>query len=96
MEDHKCDDGEKKKQKNCVRFKVEESEDADRAMKLFLIFEKNDSGALSFQEFKDAILEIGLDPGSAQLKSIFQRVDTDGNGRIDFEEFLKVPFHTIT
>ena len=45
---------------------------------------------LSFSEFNEAIKEMGLDPSSEQVKRLFNRVDSDGNGRIDFEEFLKL------
>ena len=80
----------KKVKKKHVQFKVQESEDVDQAMKLFLVFEDGDSGVLSFSEFNEAIKEIGLDPSSEQVKRLFNRVDSDGNGRIDFEEFLKL------
>ena len=82
----------KPKKKKAVQFKVEtqESTEVDNAMKLFLVFEQGESGVLSFTEFNEAIHEIGLDPSSEQVKRLFNRVDSDGNGRIDFEEFLKL------
>ena len=82
----------KSKKKKAVQFKVEtqENTDVDNAMKLFLVFEQGESGVLSFNEFNEAIHEIGLDPSSDQVKRLFNRVDSDGNGRIDFEEFLKL------
>ena len=80
----------KKGKKKQVQFKVEESEDVEQAMKLFIVFEHGESGVLSFSEFNEAIREIGLDPSSDQVKRLFNRVDSDGNGRIDFEEFLKL------
>ena len=82
----------KSKKKKAVQFKVEtqESTEVDNAMKLFLVFEQGESGVLSFNEFNEAIREIGLDPSSDQVKRLFNRVDSDGNGRIDFEEFLKL------
>ena len=82
----------KSKKKKAVQFKVEtqESTEVDNAMKLFLVFEQRESGVLSFKEFHEAIREIGLDPSSDQVKRLFNRVDSDGNGRIDFEEFLKL------
>ena len=80
----------KKVKKKHVQFKVQESNDVDQAMKLFLVFEDGDSGVLSFSEFNEAIKEMGMDPSSEQVKRLFNRVDSDGNGRIDFEEFLKL------
>ena len=82
----------KPRKKKAVQFKVEtqENTDVDNAMKLFLVFEQGESGVLSFNEFNEAIHEIGLDPSSDQVKRLFNRVDSDGNGRIDFEEFLKL------
>jgi calmodulin len=84
------DKSKKKAKKKHVQFKVQESKDVDQAMKLFLVFEDGDSGVLSFSEFNEAIKEMGLDPSSDQVKRLFKRVDSDGNGRIDFEEFLKL------
>ena len=80
------------RKKKAVQFKVEtqESTEVENAMKLFLVFEQGESGVLSFNEFNEAIREIGLDPSSDQVKRLFNRVDSDGNGRIDFEEFLKL------
>ena len=80
----------KKRKKKNVQFKIQEGDDVHKAMKLFIVFERSDSGVLSFNEFKEAIREMGLDPSSDQLKRLFDRVDTDGNGKIDFEEFLKL------
>ena len=80
----------KNPKKKHVQFKVEESDNVDKAMKLFLVFEQGESGVLSFSEFNEAIHEMGLDPSSEQTKRLFNRVDGDGNGRIDFEEFLKL------
>ena len=63
-------------------------------MSIFLVFEQNDSGALPFPQFEDAVREmvkdIGLEPSSTQVKRLFRQVDKDGNGRVDFEEFLKL------
>ena len=63
-------------------------------MSIFLVFEQNDSGALPFPQFEEAVREmvrdIGLEPSSTQVKRLFRQVDKDGNGRVDFEEFLKL------
>ena len=84
------DQSKKKGKKKHVQFKVEESNEVDKAMKTFLVFEHGDSGVLSFSEFNEAIRDIGLDPSSDQVRRLFNRVDSDGNGKIDFEEFLKL------
>eukprot|EP00092_Neocalanus_flemingeri_P015728 GFUD01017026.1.p1 GENE.GFUD01017026.1~~GFUD01017026.1.p1 ORF type:complete len:166 (-),score=59.46 GFUD01017026.1:227-724(-) len=65
----------------------------EEAMKTFLVFESGDSGDLSFNEFQQAVDEMGMDLEAKKVQNLFRQVDTDGNGKVDFEEFLKLMKH---
>lgn len=56
--------------------------------KQFKIMDADGSGALSFSEFRDAILgfKLGLSEEEAQL--LFSIFDKNGDGQIQFEEFM--------
>merc|ERR1711874_829440 len=60
------------------------------AMKTFLVFESGESGDLNFNEFQGAVQDLGLDLGAENVRALFRQVDNDGNGKVDFEEFLKL------
>ena len=54
---------------------------------------------LSFEELKMALAKLGADFTDSQSKEILKLLDKDKNGRISFDEFLKViapePFHVF-
>ena len=43
---------------------------------------------IEFREFKQAILQAGIDLDADQTQELFNKIDTSKNGTIDFEEFL--------
>ena len=55
----------------------------------FKEFDKDGSGALSPQELKMALREVqGVDFNEKELKEIINRIDADGDGEINYGEFL--------
>ena len=48
--------------------------------------DKDGNGLLSHEEITEALTEFGLT--AAQISDIIQEVDADGNGEIDYDEFL--------
>ena len=48
--------------------------------------DKDGNGVLSHQEITEALSDFGL--SDSEITSVIQEVDADGNGEIDYDEFL--------
>lgn len=56
---------------------------------VFAHFDKNSNGVLSHLEFTGCLKSLGEDRSDADFAQICQNVDTDGDGEIQFKEFLE-------
>lgn len=57
----------------------------------FRILDDDNSKTLCFSEFKKGLEQYGLElESNEEYREIFDRCDTNGDGTLDFEEFLKV------
>lgn len=55
----------------------------------FKEFDKDGSGALSPDELKIALREVqGVDYNEQEIKEIIKKIDIDGDGEINYSEFL--------
>jgi Ca2+-binding EF-hand superfamily protein len=43
---------------------------------------------LSFEEFRDGVRQYGVMMDNKQLRELFDSIDTDCSGELDYEEFL--------
>jgi calcium-dependent protein kinase len=59
-----------------------------RLRETFTALDKNGDGLLTFTELKDGLSTAGLQDVPADLRQIMDSVDADGNGSIDYTEFL--------
>ena len=58
----------------------------DQVKEAFDHYDKDKSGELDLQEFRDALNDLGIEPTDAQFAQLVEEVD-DGSGEIDREEF---------
>jgi len=91
----KADDNEKKMEKrNKYVMEAEAWKGGERALKLRRLraaFDKKDvdgSGYLEEEEILKALTKSGVITSTSALKSLMSQIDTDGDGRIDFDEFV--------
>ena len=63
----------------------------DSFLKEFQMIDKNGDGKLSHLELKEVITKLGTAHKSdAEINQIIQNVDEDGDGYLDYNEFLKL------
>ena len=54
------------------------------------MFDKNGNGKITTEELGTVMRSIGQNPNEAELQEMINEVDADGNGYIDFEEFISL------
>jgi calmodulin len=54
----------------------------------FEIFDKDKDGYITIKELGEIMKNLGQTPTEAELQDMINEVDIDGNGNIDFKEFL--------
>ena len=63
-------------------------QDYDAMLSYFTNFDKKKTGSLDFSEFCELIKDIGFNLSLEDLRDGFNKVDTDNNMEIDFDEFM--------
>ncbi|KAJ3675584.1 hypothetical protein LUZ60_004626 [Juncus effusus] len=54
----------------------------------FHLFDKNNDGCITKEELKTVIRSLGQNPSDDDLQETIKEVDGDGNGTVEFQEFL--------
>jgi calmodulin len=54
----------------------------------FEVFDKDRDGAITAKELAAVMKSLNQDPSEQEVNEMIAEVDYDGNGRIDFEEFV--------
>ncbi|CAN0920439.1 Calmodulin-like protein 11 [Linum grandiflorum] len=56
----------------------------------FCLLDKDGDGRITMEELRRAMKSLGLRPSEGELQEMIKEVDWDGNGSIEFEEFLSL------
>lgn len=61
----------------------------------FQLFDKDSDGRITTVELGDILRKLGYNPTPEDLKDMIKEVDIDGNGNVDFQEFLELMSHKM-
>eukprot|EP01054_Gregarina_sp_Poly1_P010855 Gregarina_sp_Poly_1__10854@NODE_842_length_6017_cov_94_978151_g609_i0_p4_GENE_NODE_842_length_6017_cov_94_978151_g609_i0NODE_842_length_6017_cov_94_978151_g609_i0_p4_ORF_typecomplete_len156_score43_77EFhand_7/PF13499_6/1_1e22EFhand_7/PF13499_6/8_9e12EFhand_6/PF13405_6/2_2e11EFhand_6/PF13405_6/0_0015EFhand_6/PF13405_6/3_4e10EFhand_1/PF00036_32/5_6e09EFhand_1/PF00036_32/1_6e08EFhand_1/PF00036_32/1_8e08EFhand_1/PF00036_32/1_2e03EFhand_8/PF13833_6/6_8e05EFhand_8/PF13833_6/1e15EFhand_8/PF13833_6/0_00 len=61
----------------------------------FNLFDKDGDGMITAEELGIVMKNLGQNPTDSELQDMLNEVDADGNGTIDFPEFLSVMAKTV-
>eukprot|EP00347_Sterkiella_histriomuscorum_P009064 403342656 len=61
----------------------------------FKMFDKDGDGTITAKELGIVMRQLGLNPTEDELLEMIQEVDEDGNGEINFTEFLTIMAHKM-
>merc|ERR1711998_616302 len=70
--------------------KMSDKDAMDDMIKAFKLFDADGAGKISFKNLKAVAAELGEAMSDADLQGMMDEADTDGDGAINEEEFLKV------
>merc|ERR1711998_15279 len=76
--------------KKAARVKALSEEQVEDVREAFELFDIDHSGAIDVRELKAANRALGMDVSAEELKKMVGDVDKDGNGTIEFAEFLSM------
>jgi len=64
------------------------SEQIEEFKEAFNLFDKDGDGVITTKELGTVMRSLGQNPSEVELQDMINEVDQDGNGTLDFEEFL--------
>ena len=56
----------------------------------FMVFDKQNKGYVTTDQLRDMLKYIGYNPTDDQLEKLTIEVDTNGNGTLEFNEFVEL------
>ncbi len=66
------------------------SDHEEELKEAFLVFDKDGNGVISATELKSVMANLGECPTDAEIAEMIKEADADGDGQINFKEFLKL------
>ncbi|KAL5334497.1 hypothetical protein BJX70DRAFT_378229 [Aspergillus crustosus] len=70
--------------------KVKDSDPEAELREAFAVFDKDKSGSISAEELRQVLQSIGDDVTDKDVDEMLQLADVNGDGSIDYEEFVKL------
>ena len=68
-----------------------QDQDAERQLvNAFNVFDKDQNGSISTESFRGVLSNLGEKLTAAEIREILTEADVDGDGRIDYMEFVRM------
>jgi calmodulin len=71
-----------------LKLETQEDSEEEEVIKAFKVFDRDGNGFLSIEEFKYILMTLGDKFSEQQVEEIFNETDLDGDGQIDYMEFI--------
>lgn len=68
----------------------QEINEEEELRKSFKVFDKDGDGVISFTELKYVMSNLGERMSDAEITAMLEQADTDGDGQINYEEFVRM------
>ncbi|XP_045798393.1 calmodulin-2/4-like isoform X1 [Trifolium pratense] len=78
---------------NFMARKMKETEAEDELKEAFWVFDKDKDGYISPNELRSVLRIIGEKVTEEELEQMIKTADLDGNGLIDYQEFVRMMLH---
>jgi calcium-dependent protein kinase len=60
---------------------------------MFMNMDTDNSGTITYEELKAGLAKLGSKLSEAEVKQLMEAADVDGNGSIDYVEFITATMH---
>jgi len=70
--------------------KLKETDSDDEIREAFFVFDKDGDGYISSSELRQVMLTLGEQLTDAEVDEMIREADTDGDGRVCYEEFVRM------
>ncbi|XP_063698281.1 calmodulin-beta-like [Culicoides brevitarsis] len=77
------------------RFGKDQKETELQLRSAFQVFDKNKDGFISVHELKEILMNLGEKMTDNEFEDLIAEADVDGDGRIDYEEFIAMMTRNI-
>ncbi|GAU11626.1 hypothetical protein TSUD_346180 [Trifolium subterraneum] len=78
---------------NFMARKMKETEAEEELKEAFWVFDKDKNGYISSNELRSVLRTIGEKVTEVELEQMIKLADLDGNGLIDYQEFVRIMLH---
>ena len=68
--------------------RLKEQDKQEELEEVFKVFDKNVDGIIDYKDLKEVFVELGTDITIENCKRLIQMYDTDGDGKLGFNEFV--------
>ncbi|VFQ65303.1 unnamed protein product [Cuscuta campestris] len=79
---------------NLMAKKIKETDAEEELKEAFKVFDKDQNGYISPTELRNVMINLGEKLSEEDVEEMIQEADLDGDGQVNFDEFVKMMMHT--
>lgn len=74
----------------CMKDRMQDKCTKEEVMKIFALFDDEQTGKITFRNLKRVAMEIGENISDEDLREMIEEADRDGDGALNFDEFYRI------